>query len=105
MYDVEELDYKKLDYLRKHTFIGPLAMLKISRARKQADDFRKWYQEREGELLSADYTAADELEYQIRFNAFQNSLCKLWSQYGDGTGLQEFAEGIIEQNIDNVKSR
>ena len=75
-YESKELDREKLEYLRKNTFLGPIAMFKIARAKKQVDDFRKWYQQREGELLEADYTIADELEYELRFNAFQNGLGK-----------------------------
>ncbi len=105
MYDTKELDRDKLEFLRKTTFLGPIAMFRIARAKKQADKFREWYREREGELLEADYSIADELEYEIRFNAYQNSMAKLWSQYGDGLGLQEFAEMTMEQNMNNGKSR
>ena len=58
-YESKELDREKLEYLRKNTFLGPIAMFKIARAKKQVDDFRKWYQQREGELLEADYTIAE----------------------------------------------
>ena len=104
-YESKELDREKLEYLRKNTFLGPIAMFKIARAKKQVDDFRKWYQQREGELLEADYTIADELEYELRFIAFQNGLGKQWKQNEDGLSLYEFAEMVMEQNMDRGMRR
>ena len=40
-YEAKELDREKLEYLRKNTFLGPIAMFKIARAKKQVDDFTK----------------------------------------------------------------
>lgn len=105
MYDTKQIDPKKLEYLRNNTFLGPIAIFKIARAKKQIDEFRKWYNERENEIIDADYSIADELEYELRFNSLQNSVAKMWSQYGDGLGLAEFTDMVIEQNIQKGASR
>ena len=103
MYDVNELNYRKLDYLRNNTFIGPVAALKIANARKKAEKYAEWYQKMEHEQLGVDYTLADELEYQIRFDAYQRGWEKAWKQYGDGIGLREFADDALEQAIREEK--
>ena len=99
MYELGELDQKKLEYLRQNTFIGPIAAMKIANARRRAEKYTEWYNSREHEQLGVDYSDADELEYQIRFDAYQRGWEKLWKQYGDGIGLKEYAEDALDQAV------
>lgn len=101
MYEGSELDYQKLEYLRKETKLGPVAMMKLLKAKKEVDDSRKWYQQNENELIEADYSIVDELEYEMRRTAYQNKVSKEWSKYMDGIDLEEFAETLMDQQISN----
>ena len=105
MRESHELDWDKLEYLRNETVLGPVAMYKVNRAKKLAENFRNIYQQYEGEVVSTDYSVADELEYEMRFNAYCNKLSKDWLQYGDGLGLQEFAENCMAQHINEARHK
>lgn len=105
MYETNDLDYERLEFLRKNTMLGPIALLRIAKAKKDADRFRQWYKEKEGELLEADYTIADQLEYEMRFNAYQNSVGPLWSKHGDGLDLRDFTELVMDQAMNRGTKR
>jgi len=92
---------RKLDFLRKNTILGPFAILKIDKLRKESEEFRKWYLKMEGELIDIDYSMADNLEYDLRFRVWENGLARDWMKYGDGLGLSEFADLIMVQNMGN----
>ncbi len=98
-YDVPKFDYNTLVFLRKHTVLGPIALNKIYRARKEAAIIQKYYLEVEHENLGLDTTAADELEYAYRLNAFKTKIMKHWYVYGDGLSLDEFVDLIISRSI------
>ena len=104
-YDTKEINYQELEFLRKHTRLGPIAILKIQNAEHIAEKFRQWYFSVEGELLSKDTSQAEELEYELHLRAWENKIAPVWQKYGDGLGLTEFAEMAIEQQIEKSKNR
>ena len=104
-YDIKDVDYKVLEYLRKNTILGPIARLKIEKAKLDAEKIRKYYLEVEHELVELDTATADALEYTFRMNAMERKMTSLWTKYGDGLGLTEFTEDKIRQDLQdaNVK--
>lgn len=99
-YDTKQLNKDELEFLRANTFLGPIAMLKIAKVKAEIEKSRKWYLKMEGELLESDYTIADELEYELRQRAWENKLASLWKKHQDGLGLTEFAEMVMEQQME-----
>ena len=100
-----EVNYDELDFLRRNTILGPIAKIKLQRAKKYGDDFRKWYLEMERELLEADYTFVDELEYEMRLRTWENKCANSWKKYPDGLDLSEFARMVMESNMPKDKKR
>lgn len=96
-------DYKDLEFLRKNTIIGPLALIKISNLRSECEMATRLVNEKEHGLFGIDYTKADEFEYDIRFNAWQNRIMNIWINYGDGLDLEEFALDLIHQQQNKEK--
>ena len=98
-YDVKDVNYDVLKFLRKNTIIGPIAVLKIDAALKQAAIVQKYYKDIEHANLGIDTSVADALEYSYRMNAFQNKLFKDWLNYGNGKDLEEYTYDVINYNI------
>ena len=102
-YDIKEINYKALEYLRKQTILGPIATFKIASARKQAEIVRNFYLTAEHQDLGIDTSLADELEYQYRYKAFQNRIYLDWLNYGNDKKLDEYTDEIIMNNLDKSK--
>lgn len=99
-YEIKPLDHNALEFLRENTKLGPIASLKVQKARKDAYEYRDLYMKYEpNDLIEVDFSTADELEYQLRFKAWEKSLERNWKQYGDGLGLSEFAEIVLQQHL------
>ncbi len=104
VFDTEKINYSELDFLRKNTKLGPNASLKIKKARIEAEKYRKWYYEIEHELLETDYSLADELEYELRWRAWEKGCFKFWKKYGDGLDLTEFAKSVLNDTMNEQRS-
>jgi len=104
-YDIKEYNYAFLEYLRKKTHLGPIALLNIAQAKKQAAALRKYYESVEHEVLELDTSLADELEYRYRMQAMQRVLFKDWEKYGDGLDLEEYTYMAIANNVNNQKNK
>ncbi len=104
-YDIKEMNHDVLNYLRKNTLLGPVAMFKIAKARREAELLRKYYAEVEHEIIELDTSTADELEYNYRMQAMQKKMYKMWQQYGDGLDLEEFVNVAIANNMENEKGK
>ena len=91
--------YEKLSFLRSFTNLGPISLYKIFKLRDEAVIMREWYKKVENEVMTIDYTEADKLEYALRYKALKKKLYGTWLDIGDGLGLEEFSQMVIEQNL------
>ena len=105
MYDSNEFNYEELEFLRQNTKLGPISLLKIQNIKNQSEKYRKWYLKNERELLESDYSMADELEYELRTKAWENSLSRIWKNNPDGQDLSEFAKMVMEQKMQETNRR
>ena len=105
--EYERLEYSEegLEFLRKNTVLGPINYIKVLKARKCCENFRKWYLEMENELLELDYTIALEYEFELRFDEWKDSLYPDWLKYGDGRELLDFAVVVMKQNMEKSKKK
>ncbi len=101
----KEINYTKLAFLRKNTILGPIALLKIQSMKNDTEEFRKWYYQMEGEILSSDYTIADELEYKLRLKVWEGKVAPVWQKHGQEFGLTEFAEMVMDQQMEKSKNK
>ena len=64
-------DYKKLLELRKHTLLGLIALIKISREREAAEVAQILYNRAEHTTIGVDYSIAEKLEFDIRLEKWK----------------------------------
>ena len=98
-FDIKNYTYKELEYLRRKTILGPFALLKVEKAKKEAYLARKYYQEIENEIIDLDTNIADELEYSYRIRAMQSVLFHEWEKYGNGLSLEEFTDYYVKTAV------
>ena len=98
-YDTKEFDLNELNFLRQNTKLGPVAALKIQKMRSDVDAYRKWYFQKEGELIEGEYSAADALEYELRLRAWENFWAREWKKDPNGLSLSEFANMAMQQQM------
>ena len=103
-YDTKRIDSNELSFLRANTTLGPVAKIKITQLQAAAEKMRKLYLKAEGELLESDYSIADEFEYEARLRVWENKCAALWKKSGDGLGLSEFAQLMMEQQMNEVRT-
>jgi len=104
-FDTRNFKPEELEFLRKNTILGPIAVLKIQIEKGRCEKIRELYHKAEGELLEVDYTPAYELEYELRMRAWENSWAREWNKNPDGLGLSEFAQMAMESSMkeENVR--
>lgn len=83
-FDTTSFSQEELTFLRGNTKLGPISLLKITNLKK------------------IDYSAADELEFELRLRSWENGLSRIWKQNPDGLSLSEFAEMVMKQQINVV---
>ena len=88
-----------LKFLRKHTLLSPISLIKIERLKEIAEKFHNWYLLNEREELGIDYSAADKLEFKLRFNEWQKGCVDAWEKYGKNMSLGEFSRRTLESTI------
>lgn len=82
------VDQERLQILRKNArILNPFALMQLR------------------DLRSIDMNAAEELEYAKRMEIYSNRYFNLWKQYGDGTGLLEFSEMMLSQDVEQERQR
>ena len=97
--DTLRFNKETLEFLRANTTLGPIALLKIIKLKREIDKAREWYFKLEGELLEADYTAADELEYELRLRVWENICAQTWKQIPDDIGLYDYSIAALEHGM------
>lgn len=102
-YDIKEVNYDALKYLRKNTMIGPIALFKIESALKEAAIVQKYYREVEHQEIGLDRSVADSLEFNIRLKAMERKMFNLWEKYGDGIPLEEFTYDAVMAEANKYK--
>ena len=104
----EQENYKILEALREITTLGPIAKLKLERARKSAERYTDLYRKlNPSDEIGVDYSEANDFEFQLRKEALERKLEREWSKYleveNDGIGLEEYAMGYLEEYLNNKK--
>ena len=102
-YDVKEYTYDMLQFLRRKTMLGPIALLKVGKAREEAERAKNVYEKLTKETINLDTSTADDLEYSYRFRAFEYTVFHDWEKYGDGLDLDEFAHKVIVDSVNDIK--
>ena len=92
-------NFATLKFLRKHTILSPKSLIKIERAKDLAENFHKWYLTMEHEDLGIDYSNAERLEFELRFNEWQKSCVDAWQQYGTNMSLGDFSKRMLEGSM------
>ena len=100
----EEVKAEVLEKLRELTNLGPIAKLKLQRARRSAEKFRDLYiKENPSDQIGVDYSTANDLEYELRMNSLRNSMAKSWKEYldyeNDGLGLEEYVSDYLVREL------
>ena len=98
-FDTRNYKPEELEFLRGNTILGPISVLKIQIEKGRCEKIRDLYHKAEGELLEVDYSSANELEYELRMRAWENSWAREWNKNPDGLGLAEFAQMIMEEKM------
>lgn len=99
------VDYKELEYLRKKTLLGPIALLKIEKLKTVAEKTAVILNQIEHCKLGVDYNDADTLEFNYRFNSWKTNLFGLWSKYGSHMDFDDFAKWVLYQNANKESVR
>ncbi len=97
------MEYKELEYLRKHTFINPFKKMKVVALREDAEQYAAMMRKFEKCNPGIDYSEADELEYEYRFRSWARSLLYLWIEYGWNQCLDEFALEMLHAAMEDKK--
>lgn len=98
-----KMEYRELEYLRKHTFINPIKKLKVLALRDEAEAYQAMMEEFENCHLGIDYSEADELEYKYRLQSWTRSILYLWIEYGGTQELDEFAMDMLHAAMEGKK--
>lgn len=97
------MEYKELEYLRKHTFINPFKKMKVLALREDAEEMAALMRKVENYNPGIDYSKADELEYEYRMQSWARSLLYLWIEYGGTQCLDEFAFDMLHAAMEDKK--
>ena len=94
---------ERFEFLKSNTILGPIALFKLSKFKNNIDRARIMYYKIEGDLLDCDFASIEEYEYELRLEAWKNSCIELWMNHHDGLSLAEFAERVMDQQIEREK--
>ena len=98
-----EIDYKELNYLRKHTLIGPRKAFKVLALRDDAEKYSYMMEVYENCHMGIDYSEADALEYKYRRESWERAMAYFWLEYGDERTLEDFAYDKLHDAMDGKK--
>ncbi len=98
-----EFDYRTLELLRDCTSLDPISYFKVLDKRKDAKDYQIIMNRLENCHLGVDYTKANKLEAQIRFNIWASSIIEDWQKNGGRQTLEEYAFSKLQEQ--NPKKR
>ena len=101
----ETLTVRELHFLRSNTILGPVALLKIDSTRVELGRIDKWYQKIEGVTLSGGYNLADDLEYNLRFEAWKNKCAEAWQKCDKNTDLASFSKAVMDKQIESALAK
>ena len=97
-------DYKKLLELRKHTLLGLIALIKISREKEAAEVAQILYNRAEHTTIGVDYSIAEKLEFDIRLEKWKKKNLDLYLRYGTSECLDDFSLRMLEEDKVKVKA-
>ena len=94
---------ERLNFLRKHTILGPIALMKLGKLKRDIRNAIDIYYKYEGELLDFDFDSYDQYEYDLRFRYWSYDCANLWMNHADGLGLDDFALRVMDDLIAKEK--
>lgn len=99
------MNYKELEFLRRHTFLNPIKKYKVLALRDDAEQYAYMMEEYENCHLGIDYSKADELEYSYRIQAWNKACFYFWMEYGNGEELDDYAKGLMHRVIGEKENK
>lgn len=107
MNNTKEVNKNELEFLRKHTTLSPVAVVKIRIEKVQAEANRRAYHKAEPneEYPELDLSGAEKMEYDYRKEAWEKSWEKEWRKNPDGLSLSEFAQMAMESSMREERGR
>ena len=103
---MDDIKYaERLEFLRKNTTLGPIALCKLAKFKSDIEKGIETYYHWEGERLDFDFSLLDEFEYDLRFKYWIYECFDLWQIYNDGLGLDDFSLRVMDQQIGREKLR
>ena len=99
------IDLKELEYLRNNTMIGPVALYRIKKAKKEAELAVNYNNNYEGGNSEIDTTIADALEYEFRMRAMEVKLYRSWVNNNEGLDLHSFVESKVQQGVNAMEAK
>lgn len=77
--------------LRENTVLDPLSYLKVLREREKAIERKRIINEKEHCDIAVDFTKANQLETDLRFEIWKKKICGYWLKYHHNMDFEEFA--------------
>ncbi len=94
--------YETLALLRENTLLDPISYLKVLKERKRAINHQNIINEKEHCNIPIDFSKANQLEYDLRFNAWKKKIGDYWLEYHNNIDLDEFATYYLnDQRLDD----
>jgi len=93
-----EFDYNALTLLRENTILDPVSQFRVLRERKLASDYQRIINKVERCDIAADFSKANQLEAELRFEIWKNKVREYWAKYYSRTyELDEIALDLLYQ--------
>ena len=97
------IDYEKLYYLRRHTFMNPVDFVRLKMMHYDANRTQQIINKYENCQVGVDDSQADEFEFNSRFKTWMYMLEDLWKFKGEGLDLFDFACKALDDSISAEK--
>ena len=97
------MDYRELEFLRRHTILNPIKKLKVLALRDDAEAYQAMMEKFENCPFGVDYSEADELEYAYRLAAWKKAMTYFWIEYGDTRNLDDYAYDKLHDAMNGKK--
>ena len=93
-----EFDFTALTLLRENTILDPISYHKVKKARRLALECQRVINLKERCDIAVDFSQANQLEAELRFEVWKNKVREYWSKYYSRTyELEEIALDLLYQ--------
>ena len=91
-----EFDIRTLYLLRENTYLDPISYFKVQGLRQDAREYQAMINYLENCQIGVDYSKANKLEAELRFNEWKKVVKRYWNQ-NSGVTLDDFAIDLLKQ--------